>query len=246
MPEIPDLAAQDEVRRDPKRQRRRTAKRGFALGVACRGLGNLWLVKQIDPGKQPVFQKFEIGVDGGFEFEIAHTLAAGLVNPPHRRLDRQRHRKRIVRGPLDRKIAQFRKGAAQGDLALIVEIGDATDMMCRSQRAELDLDERGRRKFKLVFGLGRGIVTIALAEPADGVDRDFLLTLKADAGAGGKSKNILGLEVVPGACIVGARGSVAPKQTADRAKRKGMTPSKLYRRAHLFSHPPYAGMDGIS
>jgi hypothetical protein len=89
-------------------------------------------------------------------------------------------------------------------------------------------------------------MTIALAEPADGVDRDFLLALKADAGAGGKSKNILGLEVVPGACVVGARGSAAPKQTADRAKRKGVTPSKLYRRAHLFSHPPYVGIDGIS
>jgi hypothetical protein len=89
-------------------------------------------------------------------------------------------------------------------------------------------------------------MTIALAEPADGVDRDFLLALKADAGAGGKSENILGLEVVPGACVVGARGSAAPKQTADRAKRKGVTSSKLYRRAHPFSHPSHVGIDGIN
>src|SRR5260370_7307357 len=122
-------------------------------------------------------------------------------------------------------------------MAPIVYNGVASDIMCRSERAKLDLDELGRRKFKLVFSHGRGVVTIALAEPADGVGRDFLLALEANAGAGGKSKNILGLEVAPGACVVGTRGTAAPEQTADRAKRKGVTPPKLYPRPHLLLAP---------
>ena len=68
-------------------------------------------------------------------------------------------------------------------------------MVGRSERAEFDLDELGRRKFEFIFCLGRRIVTIALAEPADAVDREFLLTFKANAGSGGKSKNVFGLYI---------------------------------------------------
>ena len=48
VPEIPDLTADDDVGRDPKRQRRGAAEGGFALGVAGRGLRDLGLVKQIE------------------------------------------------------------------------------------------------------------------------------------------------------------------------------------------------------
>jgi hypothetical protein len=64
-------------------------------------------------------------------------------------------------------------------------------MMGRPERAELDLDELGRRKFEFVPGLGRRVVTIALAEAADAVDGEFHFTLEANAGPGGKSENIL-------------------------------------------------------
>jgi hypothetical protein len=74
----------------------------------------------------------------------------------------------------------------------------------RSERAEFDLDELVRGKLVFVFGLGRGVVAVTFAEPADGVDREFLLALKTDAGAGGKSKNVLGLDLAPGACVLGA------------------------------------------
>jgi hypothetical protein len=81
-------------------------------------------------------------------------------------------------------------------------------------------------------------VTIALAEAADAVDGEFLFTLKANAGPGGKSKNILGLDVLPGTGILGARGAAPPKKTGDRAARNGVRSSRLYPRAHRFSHPP--------
>jgi hypothetical protein len=67
----------------------------------------------------------------------------------------------------------------------------------RSERAEFDLDELGRCKLKFVLCLRRSVVTIAFSEPPDGVDREFLLTLQANAGTGGKSKNLLGFNVLP-------------------------------------------------
>src|SRR5439155_195399 len=87
------------------------------------------------------------------------------------------------------------------------EIGDAADIVGRTERAEFDLNELRWREFELVLGLGGGVVTVALAEPADGVDGELLLTLKADAGAGGKSKNVLGFDLAPGACVVGGVAS---------------------------------------
>ena len=80
-------------------------------------------------------------------------------------------------------------------------------MVGRSERAKLDLYELSWRKFELVLGLGRGVVTAALAEPPDGVGGEFLLALKADTGAGGKSEDVFGLEVTPGACVLGSRSS---------------------------------------
>jgi hypothetical protein len=110
-------------------------------------------------------------------------------------------------------------------------------MVGRAERAEFDLDELGRRKFEFVFCLGRSIVAIAFAEPANAVDREFLLTLKANAGPGGKSKNVLGLDIAPGAGVIGARGAAAQKKTGDRAEHNGVTSSGLYPRSHRFSHP---------
>src|SRR6266446_591432 len=240
MPEIPDLAADHDIRRNPKRQRRRTAELGLAFSVARQGLCDLGLVEQIEPRKQAVLQKFEIGVDDGFEFIIAHALAAGLVNPPHRRLERQRHRQWVVRGALDRKIAEFREPSAQCDLAPVIEIGHAADSVGRSERAEFDLDELGRGKFEFVFCLGRRIVAIALAEPANAVDGEFLLAFKANAGTGGKSKNVFCLDIAPGTRILGARSAARPKNTSDCAEHKAMTSSMPYPRSHRSL--PFSGL----
>ena len=90
-------------------------------------------------------------------------------------------------------------------------------MVGRSERAEFDLDELGRGKFELVFGLGRRVVAIALAEPANAVDGEFLLAFKANAGTGGKSKNVFGLDIAPGAGILRVRGAAITKKTGDRA-----------------------------
>ena len=236
MPEIPDLTADDDIRGNPKRQRRRTAELGLAFGVAGQSLRDLGFVEQIEPRKQAILQKFEIGVDDGFEFIIVHALAAGLIDPPHRRLEGQRDRQRIARGAFDGKIADFRKPSAHCDLTPVIEVGHAANMMRRSERAEFDLDELGRGKFKFVFGLGRRVVAIALAEPADAVDGEFLLALKANAGTGGKSKNVFCLDIVPGTCILRARGAARPKETSGCAEHNAMTPSRPYPRSHR-SHP---------
>ena len=106
--------------------------------------------------------------------------------------------------------------------------------MDRPQRTEFDLDELRRREFKLVLCFGRTVATIALAEPGDGVDREFLFALKADARAGGKSKNVFGFNIVPGACVLGARRAATPKNTRDHAEHNGVTPSRLYSGSHLF------------
>ena len=95
----------------------------------------------------------------------------------------------------------------------VIEIGHAADIMGRSKRAKFDLDELGRREFEFILGLGRGVVTVAFAEPADGLDREFLLTLKANAGTGGKSKNIFGLNVLPGTGILRSRATGATRRT---------------------------------
>src|SRR5712675_191411 len=152
-------------------------------------------------------------------------MRSAATAPPRRRLDRQRYRQRIVRGALDRKIAQFRKGAAQCDLTHVIEIGHPADMVGRSERAELDLDELRRGKFELVLGLGRGIVTIALAEAPDAVDREFLLALEPDAGPGGKAKDVFGLDIAPGTCVLGARSPAArERKTGDREQCDGPAP----------------------
>src|SRR6202035_256813 len=126
----------------------------------------------------------------GFEFEIAYAVAAGLIDPPHRRLESQRHRERVIRGALEREIAEFGESAGQRHLVAVREIVHAADIVGRSERTEFDLDELGRRKLELVFGFGRRVAAVALAEPGDGVDGEFLLALEADAGAGGKSENV--------------------------------------------------------
>ena len=84
--------------------------------------------------------------------------------------------------------------------------------MGRPERAKFNLDELRRRKFKLVLCLGRSVVTIAFAEPPDGVDREFLLTLQANAGTGGKSEDVFGLNLLPGAGILRSHAIGAAKQ----------------------------------
>src|SRR6266478_7455254 len=232
---IADLASPDL--RVP---RRRPAELGLAFGVAGQSLRDLGFVEQIESRKQAVLQKLEIGVDDGFEFIIVHALAPGLVDPPHRRFERQRHRQRIARGALERKIAEFRKPSAQGDLTPVVEFGHAADIVGRSERAEFDLDELGRSKFEFVFCLGRRIVAIALAEPANAVDSEFLLALKANAGPGGESKNVFCLDIAPGTRILGARSAARPKNTSDCAEHKAMTSSMPYPRSHRSL--PFSGL----
>jgi len=40
-------------------------------------------------------------------------------------------------------------------------------------------------------------MAVALAEPTNRLNREFLLAFQTDAGAGGKSKNVLGLNFAP-------------------------------------------------
>ena len=150
-------------------------------------------------------------INSGFEFIVEHPLAAGLINKSHGWLDRQRDRQRVVRGALDREIAQFPKCPAGSDLAPVIQTGHTADIVGRSKRAEFDLDELGRGKFELVLCLGGGVVTVALAEPADGVDRDFLLALQSDAGTGGESEDVFGFDLFPGSGVLRARASGAAK-----------------------------------
>src|SRR4029077_10024432 len=130
-------------------------------------------------------------------------------------------------------------GSTQGDLTPVIEIGHAADMVGRSERAELDLDELRRRKFEFVFCLGRRVVAIALAEPADAVDREFLLTLKTNAGTDGESKNVLGLYVLPRTGILCPRSAAPPKKTGGRPERNGVRSSRLDLRSHRLSHSPF-------
>src|SRR6202011_2600026 len=99
-----------------------------------------------------------------------------------------------------------------------------------------DLDELARRELELVFRLGRRVMAVTLAEPGDGVDGEFLLALKPDAGAGGKSKNVLGLDVAPGAGVIGA-GGAGPTNKGGRAKRQGVMPFRLDPYSHVLSRP---------
>ena len=109
--------------------------------------------------------------------------------------------------------------------------------MGRTQRPEFDLDELRRREFEFVFGLGRGVVAVTLAEPADGVDGEFLLALQADAGAGGKSENVFGFEFAPGTGILGACGATLPERKAGRrTQRNGFKTHRLYRPSHDLPH----------
>src|SRR5258706_11063633 len=135
-------------------------------------------------------------------------------------------------GALDGKIAEFRKHPSHWDLRTVNESGHPADSVGRSERAEFDLDELGRGKFEFVFGFGRRVVAIALAEPANAVDGEFLLALKANAGTGGKSKNVFCLDIAPGTRILCARGAARPKKTSGCAERNAMTSSRPYPRSH--------------
>jgi len=75
-------------------------------------------------------------------------------------------------------------------------------------------------------------VAIALAESAKAVDGEFLLTLKANARPGGKSKNVFCLDIAPGTCILRARGAACPKKKSERAEHEFMTSSRPYPRSH--------------
>jgi len=55
-------------------------------------------------------------------------------------------------------------------------------------------------------------VTIALAEPADGIDREFFFALKANAGTGSESKDVFGFNILPGTGILCSRTTGATKQ----------------------------------
>src|SRR4029077_9496483 len=110
--------------------------------------------------------------------------------------------KRVVRGALDSEITEFGKAAGKTGRIAAVQIGHGADIVGRSERAELDLHELGGREFVLVLGLGRRVMAVALAEPANGIDGEFLLALDADAGTGGKAKNILGFNLEPAARVV--------------------------------------------
>jgi hypothetical protein len=94
-----------------------------------------------------------------------------------------------------------------------------------------------RREFEFVFGLCRGVVAVALAEPADGVDGEFLLALQADAGAGGEPENVLGFEFAPGTGILGARRAALPEgKSGHRAQRNGVKPPGLKYPSRSFTH----------
>ena len=55
-------------------------------------------------------------------------------------------------------------------------------------------------------------MSVAFAEPTDGVDGELFLTLKANAGTGGKSEDVFGLNVLPGTGILGVRAADATEQ----------------------------------
>jgi hypothetical protein len=87
------------------------------------------------------------------------------------------------------------------------------DIVRRPQRAKLDLDELRRCEFEFIFGFAGTIAAFALAETADGIDRELLLTLQPDAGAGGEAEDVLGFDVAPGGVVVRPSGAALHHDT---------------------------------
>lgn len=64
----------------------------------------------------------------------------------------------------EREIAKFGKPAGEPGGIAVIEIGHATDIVSRAERAELDLNELGERQLILLFGFGRGVVAVVFAK----------------------------------------------------------------------------------
>src|SRR6185437_5632060 len=207
--------------------------------VAQPGLGHFGFVQEIEARIEAVVHELQIRVEAGLELVIVHALAAGLVDEPRVTIERERHRERIARGAFQREIAEFGKAAAEARGVAVVETGHAADVVGRAERAKLDLDELGGREFVLIFGLGRRVMTVALAEPADAVDREFLFAFDADAGAGGEAEDIFGLDVEPIIGIFGARDAAETEQGDESAAHHASMPCKSNYSAHA-DDPPLA------
>ena len=76
--QVPDLGANRDLRSYPICQCGRAAECRFLVPAEIVA-GCLRLVEQVEPEIGAIFQKFEIGVDFGFQPEVCYVRAAGFI-----------------------------------------------------------------------------------------------------------------------------------------------------------------------
>src|SRR4029077_7779844 len=139
---------------------------------------------------------------------------------------------------VEQQIADLAEEAGGPEHVAVVEIGHVADGVSGGKRAELELDVLVRRVLELELRFGCGIAAIALAKPADGVDREFLLAFEPDAGAFGEAEDVLGLDLVElqGCALLRANrgGAAETEQTCRTGYRSTDSPRVLApHRPHL-------------
>ncbi|MGY4462373.1 hypothetical protein [Bradyrhizobium sp. LB13.1] len=100
---------------------------------------------------------------------------------------------------VEQAITQVERGALKIELATIIDIGDAGDVVQASDAADLNAEVRQRHDLDLDFLREGAIGPSAFAESPRRFGLEFALTGIADIGADQKAEDVLGIEALFGA-----------------------------------------------
>ena len=96
--------------------------------------------------------------------------------------------------PVEKPVAQVQRSALPGQLAAILETGNAVDVMGREGASDLDTEILGGHEFQFEFLVDRPVVSAALGKSSGRLALEFALAGIADIGADHEAEDMLGID----------------------------------------------------
>ncbi|WOK19719.1 MULTISPECIES: hypothetical protein [Rhodopseudomonas] len=107
--------------------------------------------------------------------------------------DRQAKRRRL---PIEKSVTKINRRTLQGQLAAILQVGHASDIMRSECRPRLDSEISGGHEFQLELLLDCAISSLARAQPPRRLALEFPLAGIADVGPDHESEQMLGIDIL--------------------------------------------------
>src|SRR5258708_17605900 len=192
--QIARLAAEENIRTDLRHHRDRTTDRGLLLRCCgTRKARPFRLIHQIDSGDGKIGNQFPVKRQRQVGTDFAYQRSGDLIDTISVSLNCECQAERGCVA-IENSVAQIDGSALPSQLAAILKIGDAADIVGRKCASQLDPEVPGGQEFQLQALIDRPVAAPVFGKPSGCLALEFAFADTADVSADPKSKQMLGID----------------------------------------------------